>query len=584
MRAKDLIYENKKNTPEVYLDMDGVLADFFAEYAVLAGLPRGSSYRDIPPAKADPTLNKMIGTDFFARLPKFSTADALVSMVVKLFGHYHICSSPLRGDFEGSAKYKKIWIAEHLNPQPREILITPNKAKYAVQADGTPNILIDDRGSNITAWEAAGGVGIKYQADENGLDVVMAGFKRAIKIVRGRMEHEPQQLTSKDRSSGKLIAKSGDEEEQDVSNMDKSYNEARTTMRANELNKVKEGWGADSANARHAEQQADWDRMAAKYQDDAKMTARLKHLRSWKADYAEKAALAGEYVVRGVAHKFPSDVKESVLRDKEDYTAKLKVLLDLERNKDVDPKAVQQRKLDLEREAKAKGIKEAIDQAEYTDEADMVQTNLRTIIRVAEELSSVLDDNEDMAEWAQEKIAIVKSMIVTVTDYVISQHEQGNVQYTSEEYTPVPQHNHQEYSRKQQAEFKVQAEKVRSIMSKHKASLSPDEIKLLTGYYAFITNKESRITKSDVANAEQLIANFERFTGLDEEIELDEKTDPKLCRSTKRLGRSDYSSCVSQGLRAHSSKGKGHTDGHGNYLKGKKAKSTQYGGDVPDYS
>ena len=142
---------------------------------------------------------------------------------------------------------------------------------------------------------------------------------------------------------------------------------------------------------------------------------------------------------------------------------------------------------------------EAIDQDEYTNEEDMVQNNLATIIRVAEELSSVLEDNEDMAEWAQEKIAIVKSMIVTVTDYVISQHEQGNVQHT------------------------------------------------------------------------------------DEDFSLDEKASAKLCRSTKRLGRSDYSSCVSQGLRAHQSKGKGHTDGHGNYLKGKKAKSTQYGGDVKDY-
>jgi len=212
MRAREFIIENKRGTPEVFLDMDGVLADFFAEYANLAGVKSGS-YRDIPPAKADPTLQKMVGTDFFARLPKFPSTDSLVSMTVKMFGHYHICSSPLRGDFEGSEKYKKIWIKQHLNPQPVDILITPNKAKYAVQADGTPNILIDDRGSNISAWEAAGGVGIKYQADEDGLDVVLAGFKRAVDIVKGRMKHEPQQLTSKDRSSGKLIAKSGDEEE-----------------------------------------------------------------------------------------------------------------------------------------------------------------------------------------------------------------------------------------------------------------------------------------------------------------------------------------------------------------------------------
>jgi hypothetical protein len=31
-----------------------------------------------------------------------------------------------------------------------------------------------------------------------------------------------------------------------------------------------------------------------------------------------------------------------------------------------------------------------------------------------------------MAEWAQEKIAVVKSMIVTVKDYVASEHEKEN--------------------------------------------------------------------------------------------------------------------------------------------------------------
>jgi hypothetical protein len=67
------------------------------------------------------------------------------------------------------------------------------------------------------------------------------------------------------------------------------------------------------------------------------------------------------------------------------------------------------------------------------------------------------------------------------------------------------------------------------------------------------------------------------------EFIISEKTDPKLCRSPKRLGRSDYSSCVSQGLRPHQSKGKGHTDGHGHYLKGRKAKSIHYGGAVKDY-
>ena len=56
-----------------------------------------------------------------------------------------------------------------------------------------------------------------------------------------------------------------------------------------------------------------------------------------------------------------------------------------------------------------------------------------------------------------------------------------------------------------------------------------------------------------------------------------------LCRSRKTLGSSDQSSCVSQGLRAHTSKGKGHTDGKGHYIKGKKIKGKKYGGPLPDY-
>lgn len=209
----------KEARPDVYLDMDGVLADFFAEYAKLAGIKSGN-YRDIPPAKTDPTLNKMIGTDFFARLPKFPSADQLIKIIVKLYGRYHICSSPLRGDHENAEYQKKVWIKHHLTPQPATIIITPNKAKYAVQADGTPNILIDDRGSNITAWEAKGGIGIKYQADEDGLEKVVDGLARARKILRG--EHEPQNLTTKDRTTGRVIAKSGhnDDHSDDVAEND----------------------------------------------------------------------------------------------------------------------------------------------------------------------------------------------------------------------------------------------------------------------------------------------------------------------------------------------------------------------------
>ena len=181
MRSKDLIRTTENS--KIYLDMDGVLADFFHEYAKLAGVPSDKfgrhDYRSIPPMKVNPTLKKMMGTDFFLRLPKFNTADQLIKLVLSYVPYYNICSSPLTNDAKNSAHYKKLWIKKNLNPQPRDIVITSNKAQVAVNPDGSPNILIDDRGTNIVSWRNAGGIGIKYQADEDSLDKIAEGLKTA---------------------------------------------------------------------------------------------------------------------------------------------------------------------------------------------------------------------------------------------------------------------------------------------------------------------------------------------------------------------------------------------------------------------
>lgn len=66
-----------------------------------------------------------------------------------------------------------------------------------------------------------------------------------------------------------------------------------------------------------------------------------------------------------VKHKRDLMPMETALRDKEDLQAKRKTLQDLSMNKDVDQKAVQQRKLDLEKEAKKQGMAEG-----WKDEAD----------------------------------------------------------------------------------------------------------------------------------------------------------------------------------------------------------------------
>ena len=73
------------------------------------------------------------------------------------------------------------------------------------------------------------------------------------------------------------------------------------------------------------------------------------------------------------------------------------------------------------------------DYEEYNDEAGMAKSNIHTIIRSAEELEQLIHDNENMAEWAQEKLAVVKSMIVTVKDYIASEHERAKEKTIGEE-------------------------------------------------------------------------------------------------------------------------------------------------------
>jgi hypothetical protein len=72
-----------------------------------------------------------------------------------------------------------VWIQKHLSPQPRDVVITGTKETHAINPDGSPNILIDDRGTNISRWTAKGGIGIKYQADEDSLEKVARGLASA---------------------------------------------------------------------------------------------------------------------------------------------------------------------------------------------------------------------------------------------------------------------------------------------------------------------------------------------------------------------------------------------------------------------
>ena len=165
------------NEPTVFLDMDGVLVDFFNAFAKLANVKH---WKQMDPQRLQDVLNKIVGSDYFAKLPKTNTCDSIVKMVVNFAGSYSILSSPLRGDIANSTKHKRAWVMDNLSPQPTTTIIVRDKSQYAL-LNGVQNILIDDRASNIHKWKEAGGYGIKYQANENDLSVI-SGALKAYKI------------------------------------------------------------------------------------------------------------------------------------------------------------------------------------------------------------------------------------------------------------------------------------------------------------------------------------------------------------------------------------------------------------------
>ena len=170
---------------KLYVDMDGVIADFFG----VTGLP---ARFNVPHWKQIPLINEalqeLVNTNFFFMLEPFPTSASLIAYVRSLTRDYEgwewgICSSPLRNDRDNSAYWKRRWLEKHdFMPMPHNFVITSTKENYAInEIDGSPNILIDDKPSNIDRWRGKGGIGILYQANKHRLSRLFDKLSEQVK-------------------------------------------------------------------------------------------------------------------------------------------------------------------------------------------------------------------------------------------------------------------------------------------------------------------------------------------------------------------------------------------------------------------
>ena len=165
----------------IYVDMDGVIADFFG------GLERKykvTHWKDID--NVEERIMSLRNTDFFYTLEKYETSDALIHHVRSISnGDWGICSSPLRDDYANSTFHKRRWLEKHMfMPSVPKCIFTSRKHKFATNIiTGEPNILIDDKLTNIDQWNKAGGIAIRYQANEDDLEEYL--FMRLEETLKG---------------------------------------------------------------------------------------------------------------------------------------------------------------------------------------------------------------------------------------------------------------------------------------------------------------------------------------------------------------------------------------------------------------
>ncbi len=139
--------------PQLYLDLDGVLADFDAGAERILGMHPGD-YQDLyGPGRFWKSLSG--APEFYARLPLMADAMDLYTAVS------HLRPIILTGLPIGkwAEPQKRAWVQEHFPGVEVITTLARHKSRYCKPGD----VLVDDRVKYSDLWEAAGGVFIHHR-------------------------------------------------------------------------------------------------------------------------------------------------------------------------------------------------------------------------------------------------------------------------------------------------------------------------------------------------------------------------------------------------------------------------------------
>jgi 5'(3')-deoxyribonucleotidase len=150
--------------PHLYLDMDGVQADFFGAWADKHGV---SHWKAIDNKEneiellANSTPEQVYS--FFRNLRPLPGGMKIIKWLQDNNIPYTVLSAPLRGPYaESSKQAKQDWLDEFHPGSSSDAIFTSRKQQYAI-TDGVVNVLVDDFGPYCQKFSDAGGMVVKHE-------------------------------------------------------------------------------------------------------------------------------------------------------------------------------------------------------------------------------------------------------------------------------------------------------------------------------------------------------------------------------------------------------------------------------------
>jgi hypothetical protein len=156
----------------LYVDMDGVLVDFVkgAESYFKVAIERlgGIKASQFTALWESPQGWRQLKKDWPTFWMDLDPEPSYAQLLKLVRPRHPAVLTAIPKGWPSSATGKRIWCSRHMpgwGHHPHEkfhAVDRSQKRQYAKQADGTPNLLIDDYDKNIAEWESAGGIGLLY--------------------------------------------------------------------------------------------------------------------------------------------------------------------------------------------------------------------------------------------------------------------------------------------------------------------------------------------------------------------------------------------------------------------------------------